>query len=251
MKRFLRLFPLAALMTCLLAVSAQAADYTVDEGSKSEFYPSTDYAKTYGAEYRYGGTNAVDFVVPKLAFGVQSNAQIGAMEKVLTPGAVSANNVVAATGSNDGAIWHPATPLIEAPVHTSAATLTRADGSIGTLSIPALGISYKAYDGATTSNMSKGVAHFADTSAWDGNIGLCGHNRGSRYNIGAIKDLSIGDTIRYTTALGTRTYKISYIGTVSATDWSRLSATADNRITIITCLANQPSLRVCVQAVQE
>ncbi|CAN4013407.1 HTH cro/C1-type domain-containing protein, partial [Dysosmobacter welbionis] len=40
------------------------------------------------------------------------------------------------------------------------------------------------------------------TSAWEGNIGLCGHNRGSSHNIGAIKDLEIGDTIRYQTSLG-------------------------------------------------
>lgn len=248
MNRLLRFFPLAALMTCLLAVSAQAADYTVDEGSKSEYYPSTEYAETYGAEYRYGGTNAVDFAVPALPFGVQDGTQIGPMEKVQTPGIVPMGNAAVSDGS---AVWYPGTATIERPVYTSAAALTRADGSIGTLSVPSLAICYKTYDSATTSNMNKGIAHFSDTSAWDGNIGLCGHNRGSRYNIGAIKDLSIGDTIRYTTALGTRTYKVSYVGTVSATDWSRLSATADNRITIITCLANRPNLRVCVQAVQE
>lgn len=37
---------------------------------------------------------------------------------------------------------------------------------------------------------------------------------------------------------------------IASTDWSYLQATADNRITITTCLANQPSKRVCVQAVE-
>ena len=37
----------------------------------------------------------------------------------------------------------------------------------------------------------------------DGNIGVCGHNRGSKYVIGSIKDLQQGDTITYTTKLGT------------------------------------------------
>ena len=50
--------------------------------------------------------------------------------------------------------------------------------------------------------MRKGVGHVPSTSAWEGNIGLCGHNRGSSHNIGAIKDLEIGDTIRYLTSLG-------------------------------------------------
>ena len=77
------------------------------------------------------------------------------------------------------------------------------------------------------------------------------HNRGSAYSIGTIKDLEIGDTITYTTVYGTRTYAVSYVGTISSTDWSRLQATADNRLTITTCLANQPSKRVVVQAVEK
>ena len=69
--------------------------------------------------------------------------------------------------------------------------------------------------------------------------------------IGGIKDLQYGDTITYETVYGTRTYTVSYIGTISNTDWSQLQATADNRITITTCLADQPDFRVCVQAVEK
>jgi len=58
-------------------------------------------------------------------------------------------------------------------------------------------------------------------------------------------------TITYTTVYGTRTYEVSYIGTIASTDWSRLQATADNRITITTCLANQPEKRVVVQAIEK
>ena len=77
------------------------------------------------------------------------------------------------------------------------------------------------------------------------------HNRGTKYAIGSIKDLKIGDTITYTTVYGTRTYEVSYVGTIDGTDWSRLQATADNRITITTCLANQPEKRVVVQAIEK
>lgn len=80
--------------------------------------------------------------------------------------------------------------------------------------------------------MSKGLGHYTSTSAWDGNVGVCGHNRGAKYVIGAIKDLEIGDTITYTTTLGTRTYTVETVATISSTDWSYLSATSDNRITI-------------------
>jgi len=98
--------------------------------------------------------------------------------------------------------------------------------------------------------MRKGVGHFPSTSAWSGNIGLCGHNRGSSHNIGSIKNLEVGDAIRYETSLGTRTYSVSYVGIIDWTDWSYLNATSDNRITLITCLADQPTKRVCVQGIE-
>lgn len=40
------------------------------------------------------------------------------------------------------------------------------------------------------------------------------------------------------------------VKTISNTDWSYLQATADNRVTITTCLANHPESRVMVQAVE-
>jgi len=73
-------------------------------------------------------------------------------------------------------------------------------------------------------------------------------NRGAKYNIGSIRNLEIGDNITYSTVYGTRTYAVILVKTISDSDWSYLQATADNRITITTCLANQPSKRVCVQA---
>jgi len=36
---------------------------------------------------------------------------------------------------------------------------------------------------------------------------------------------------------------------IADTDWSYLQGTADNRITLTTCLENQPTKRICVQAV--
>lgn len=37
---------------------------------------------------------------------------------------------------------------------------------------------------------------------------------------------------------------------ISSTDYSYLNEMGDNRITLITCVKNQPSLRLCVQAVE-
>ncbi len=53
-----------------------------------------------------------------------------------------------------------------------------------------------------------------------------------------------------TTSKGTRTYAVTHISQISSTDWSYLSATTDNRLTLITCVENQPALRWCIQAVE-
>ena len=127
------------------------------------------------------------------------------------------------------------------------------DGSMGVLTIPKLGVSapvYETEEGGEMESMTKGVAHFAVTSAWDGNVGVCGHNRGTKYAIGAIKNLERGDTITYTTIYGTRTYAVETVKIISNSDWSYLQATSDDRITLTTCLADHPESRVVVQAVE-
>ena len=124
------------------------------------------------------------------------------------------------------------------------------DGSIGTVKIPKLDISVKVWEGESTASMAKGLGHYSSTSAWDGNCGVCGHNRGARYNIGAIKNLVAGDIITYTTIYGTRTYAVAMVKIIANNDWSYLQGTADNRITLTTCLENHPESRVMVQAVE-
>lgn len=124
------------------------------------------------------------------------------------------------------------------------------DGSIGTLRIPEIDLKVTAYDGDTYEAMKKGVGHIASTSAWDGNIGLVGHNRGSNDYFRKLKNLELGDEITYKTKLGTREYEVTFIGRISETDWSRLQYTDDNRITLITCVEDVPDTRLCVQAVE-
>ena len=124
------------------------------------------------------------------------------------------------------------------------------DGSIGTLRIPEIDLKVTAYDGDTYEAMKKGVGHIASTSAWDVNIGLVGHNRGSNDYFRKLKNLELGDEITYKTKLGTREYEVTFIGRISETDWSRLQYTDDNRITLITCVEDVPDKRLCVQAVE-
>jgi len=132
--------------------------------------------------------------------------------------------------------------------YTGKDEVLRDDGSIGTLKINEIDLSVKVYDGTTSSSMKKGVGHFIGTSYWDGNIGLAGHNRGVNTNFGKLKKLSKGDVITYKTKLGTRRYEVFYVGQIGVTDLSRLDASTENLITLITCVEDQPLLRLCVQA---
>lgn len=257
MKLFQKLvcMALTATATASLSICAFAADYTFDTAADTDYYPSTSYEDTYGTAYHYGSKNLVDYQIPELPYGVLSTTQTGVMEKLRLPG-LQQTVGGSATGiyGVDSGVGIPAvTPIIpsyQEPAYTSAKDMERKDGSIGTLKIPSLDINMKVWEGETKESMKKGLGHYSSTSAWDGNIGVCGHNRGTKYTIGSIKDLEIGDTITYTTIYGTRTYEVVLVKTISNSDWSYLQATADNRITLTTCLANQPEKRICVQAVQ-
>ena len=102
-------------------------------------------------------------------------------------------------------------------------------------------------------SMTKGVAHFATTSAWSGNIGMCSHNVAPAGAVAYFRDihkLAEGDMMRYKTALGEREYKVSEVKEIAEDDWSYLSRTEDNRLTLITCITGKANMRFMVQALE-
>lgn len=252
MNHFRRLTGLALMLMTMaaLSVSAFAIEYSIETEENTEYYPPTSYEVIYGAAYNYGGSNLVDYQIPELPYGVSSTAQIGIMEKGYLPGLQQNAGASISGGFYDVPSGSISSVKPSVPAYTSVDGMERKDGSIGTLKIPSLNINMKVWEGETNASMAKGLGHYSSTSGWDGNVGICGHNRGAKYNIGSIRNLEIGDTITYSTVYGTRTYAVILVMTISDSDWSYLQATADNRITITTCLANQPSKRVCVQAVE-
>jgi LPXTG-site transpeptidase (sortase) family protein len=151
----------------------------------------------------------------------------------------------------------PATSAEVARTLGSAYTLSEdaqlPDGSIGTLSIPKLGLTVGVFESNDEMEaMTHGLAHFKTTSAWAGNIGLCGHNINFDLTDGHFKrlyTLSEGDVISYKTALGNRSYTVTAVKEIAADDWSWLGRTEDNRITMITCISGKPDVRLMVQAV--
>lgn len=125
-----------------------------------------------------------------------------------------------------------------------------ANGSLGTLKIPAIGVNSKIIEGTGNSSLAKGIGHFSDTSIWNGNVCLAGHNRGTNAIFGKIHTLSIGDEIILTTKEGTRTYSVTSVEKVSETDTSGTASTSENRITLYTCVRDQRDLRYCVRGIE-
>lgn len=123
-------------------------------------------------------------------------------------------------------------------------------GYLGTLKIPSIGVNVKVYQGTGDASLAKGVGHFTETSIWDGNVALAGHNRGVNSYFGEIHTLEAGDTITLTTKLGTRTYAVSSVYKIDVTDLSGTNAASSNQLTLITCVKNQSAYRWCVRAVE-
>lgn len=123
-------------------------------------------------------------------------------------------------------------------------------GELGTLSIPSLNLSVKVFQGTDNTALAKGAGHFSDTSIWDGNIAVAGHNRGVTNHFGQIHTLNAGDQITLATKLGMRSYDVCSVQKIGVNDGSILTESDRNMITLVTCVMNQPEYRWCVQAVE-
>jgi sortase A len=161
-------------------------------------------------------------------------------------GSYNDNSGNAAIGSNVS-VTLPAAPGLPASTSVSASRETTpkyyADGSIGSLYIAGTGKTVKVFEGEDLSNLRKGAGHFVSASAWDGNVALCGHNRGSTGYFSFVKDMRIGDKVTYTTPYGARVYEVISNEQIGEYDRSKLSWSADNILTLITCVIGIPELR--------
>lgn len=120
---------------------------------------------------------------------------------------------------------------------------------LGILTIDKIGLKATVKEGTSNAILSKYIGHIENTSIYDGNIGLAGHNRGYEYSYFArINELEVGDIIAYKTKFYTRQYKVDNIKVIFEDDWSVLENTSENKITMITCIKNKRNQRLCVQA---
>ena len=127
------------------------------------------------------------------------------------------------------------------------------DNLIGILEIPKLNIKAPVKEGTTQSILKYSVGHFSNSSNWNGNIALASHNRGDyvAHYFSNIHELVVGDEIIYKTKFGERRYEVVVNKKIDSRDWSVISQTAQNKVTLITCVKNKPELRLCVQAIEK
>lgn len=119
------------------------------------------------------------------------------------------------------------------------------------IEIPQINLIAPIAEGTDPETLNTKVGHFEDTSLTTGNIGLAAHNRGYEYNFFEnLKKLKINDQIIYTHKEYKKTYIIDKIEIIKNTDWSYLEKTEENKITLITCVENEPQYRRCVQGIE-
>ena len=100
--------------------------------------------------------------------------------------------------------------------------------------------------------MDKFVGHFEETTKTSGNVGLAAHNRGYAVNYFAnIKQLVEGDKIIYKYYEFEETYIVTENKIIKDTDWEPLEDTEKDKITLITCVENEPEYRRCIQGIEK
>lgn len=252
----LKTFCLAALMLAAVCVTpASALEYTMEAPEDYLFGRPTSDSTIYEQEDPNVDRSKNVALIPP-GFGTPTSYLPGsgaALTPNLVPGALDGGGLVSQVGS----VTYPAVDTGSGWTETAATGWTEvtsdlyySGGHLGTLKIPAIGLTVKVYEGTSSKTLAKGAGHFEDTSLWDGNCCIAAHNRGVNNHFGKLHTLEPGDTITWTTKLGTRTYEVVSVQKVPETDTSGTAATSDNRLTLYTCVRDQRDYRWMVQAVE-
>ena len=223
---------LAALILAAVCVTpASALEYTMDAPDDYLFARPTSDTTIYEHEDPNVDRSKNTALIPP-GFGTPTSYLPGsgtALTPNLVPGALDGGGLVSQVGS----VTYPAVDTGSGWTGTTAtgwtdvtSDLYYSGGHLGTLKIPAIGLSVKVYEGTGSKTLAKGAGHFEDTSLWDGNCCIAAHNRGVNNHFGKLHTLEPGDTITWTTKLGTRTYEVVSVQKVKETDTSGTAAPA-------------------------
>ena len=222
---------------------AARSDTNIDRSKNAALIPPR-----FGSPTSYT-PNAGEYLTPNL---VNQPAQLTGTACYTTTGVTIMPPTTVATPSNPFTLADTSSQTSKYTRYTSVTSdLYYGGGHLGTLSVPAIGLTVKVYQGTDNTMLAKGAGHFSDTSVWDGNVAIAAHNRGVNNHFGKIHTLNMGDKITYTTKLGTRSYTVYSVAKISVDDLSVLNDSAENIITLVTCVMDQPQYRWCVKAMEK
>ena len=266
MKKLLTLCSALCFMA-ILSVSASALEYTVEAPSGPEFSSATSVEPILAADRSERPNEDLSKRNPMVApaFGSNTSYLPGSGEPLYP--FLGATGAVQQPVGNVPMIPLPNSPIVPTVPITGGNTVVDTNtptygftevtedmyysgNYFGRVKIPSLNVNVKIYQGTDSSVLAKGAGHFEDTSIWEGNVCIAGHNRGIHGIFGDIHALKSGDAITLTTKAGTRTYSVFSVSKVMETDTSMLGRTVKNQITLLTCVRNQSAYRWCVQAVE-
>lgn len=270
MKKILAFFLSVCCLAAVLSAPAMALEYNFGGAYVGQFAePTTVETISVGTRETVNIDRSKTAALIPPPFGSPTSYTLNSGE-YLTPNLVNQGNSVVpgAANSGTGVTVLPSTvigetsdsfvPSIVANAAYNGYTATAytdvtsdlyfSGGELGTLNIPTINLTVKVYQGTDDSTLAKGAGHFTNTSAWDGNIAIAAHNRGVTNHFGQIHTLNVGARINYITKLGTRTYEVSSVSKIGVDDGTILAASSENRITLVTCVMNQPEYRWCVVA---
>ena len=274
----IRSFLLAMMLCALCCVPAHALEYSFDAPedylfgqptSDDTIYewedPNVDRSKNTALVAPGFGTptsylpGSGEYLTPNLVPGALSGGLVNQVGSANINGGTAGSSVVPgqypSVGGSITATQIPGSGPTDIAQGSGCTEVTSglyyANGSLGILKIPSIGLTVGIYEGTGSAPLLKGAGHFTNTSIWDGNVALAGHNRGVRNDFGKLHTLSAGDTVTLTTMLGTRTYSVASVEKVNVNDSSGTAPTTDNRVTLYTCVMNQPEYRWKVTAIQQ
>ena len=125
---------------------------------------------------------------------------------------------------------------------------------LGTITIEKIDlIDAKTSEGTDNKTLSEFIGHFEESGLINGNIAFCSHNRG--YPNGSyfarLNELENGDIILYKNITGEHKYIVNEVKEIKDTDVSVVENSAEDKITLITCVADKKNLRLCVTGLLE
>ncbi|MHB1519127.1 MAG: class E sortase [Acidimicrobiales bacterium] len=141
-----------------------------------------------------------------------------------------------------------------APQVASDVTAPPIGSPIGTIHIPAIGLSMVVVEGTGTAQLELGPGHYRGTPlpGEAGNVAVAGHRTTYLHPFYNLNDLVPGDTVDFTTLQGFFDYRVTGSQVVSPSDVSVVAPKPGDQLTLTTCTPlYSASQRLVVHAVLE